>query len=105
MTDVLHAASGLECATCGHEWPADVVSGESEPDVPVKDSNGNVLRDGDAVTLAKDLKVKGSSKTLKAGTKVKKIRLVDAEQNAGHNIDARADGMAVLLKSKFVKKV
>jgi len=104
MSDILQSASTLECATCGHEWAAEAASDENEADALVKDSNGNVLCDGDSVTSTKDLKVKGSSKTLKAGTKVKKIRLVDADQNAGHDIDARADGMAVLLKSRFVKK-
>jgi protein PhnA len=68
------------------------------------DANGNALHDGDAVTLIKDLKVKGSSATLKAGTKVKKIRIVDPDQNAGHDIDAKAGGMAVLIRGKFVKK-
>jgi len=108
MSDILDAADHHECATCGHEWPKDSsagaagVPGDGQP--IVKDANGNVLTDGDAVTLTKDLKVKGSSKTLKAGTKIKSIRLVDPDQNAGHDIDAKADGMGVLIKSRFVKK-
>ena len=100
MTDLLEAYGALECATCGHEWtpafdPATQV---------VVDSNGNPLQDGDSITLIKDLKVKGSSSTLKAGTKVKKIRLVDPDQNAGHDIDAKANGMGVLIRSRWVKK-
>ena len=67
----------------------------------VKDANGNILNDGDAVTIIKDLKVKGSSSTLKIGTKVKSIRLVDGD----HNIDCKIDGFgAMKLKSEFVKK-
>ena len=102
MTELLDAADHLECATCGHEWPKEASAGDVQ--AAVKDANGNLLNEGDAVTLTKDLKVKGSSKTLKAGTKVKSIRIVDPDQNAGHDIDAKADGMGVLLKSKFVKK-
>jgi protein PhnA len=104
MSDLLDLESLLECATCGHEWPKEPAADESNGGDLVKDANGNVLHDGDSVTLIKDLKVKGSSTTLKAGTKVKKIRLVDGDQNAGHDIDAKAAGMAVLLKSRFVKK-
>jgi len=100
LTDILEADVGFECATCGHEWtPA-----PGESDSVVVDANGNTLSDGDSVTLIKDLKVKGSSSTIKAGTKVKKIRLVDPDQNAGHEIDAKANGMGVLIRSRFVKK-
>ena len=100
LTDILEADVGFECATCGHEWaPAPDESGPV-----VVDSNGKALADGDSVTLIKDLKVKGSSSTIKAGTKVKKIRLVDPDQNAGHEIDAKANGMGVLIRSRFVKK-
>ena len=102
MADVLDAAEKYECATCGHEWAKEV--SEEEGVVVVKDANGNVLRDGDSVTLTKDLKVKGSSSTLKAGTKIKGIRLVDPDQHAGHDIDAKANGMGVYVKSQFVKK-
>ncbi|MCT6816231.1 MAG: zinc ribbon domain-containing protein YjdM, partial [Lysinibacillus fusiformis] len=67
----------------------------------VKDANGNLLADGDSVTVIKDLKVKGSSSTLKIGTKVKSIRLVEGD----HNIDCKIDGFgAMKLKSEFVKK-
>jgi len=100
MKDVLDAPEKYECATCGHEWGKEA----SETEVSVQDANGNVLRDGDSVTLTKDLKVKGSSSTLKAGTKIKGIRLVDPDQHAGHDIDAKANGMGVYVKSQFVKK-
>ena len=91
----------LMCPECSHEW-----SLESETDITgdkqIKDSNGNVLSDGDTVTVIKDLKVKGSSLVVKIGTKVKNIRLVDGD----HDIDCKIDGFgAMKLKSEFVKKV
>jgi len=92
----------LNCPECGHEWPleADTQAEESEP--IVRDGNGNLLADGDAVTVIKDLKVKGSSATLKIGTKVKNIRLVAGD----HNIDCHIDGFgAMKLKAEFVKKI
>jgi protein PhnA len=97
MTDVLEHAEHWECATCGHEWPR-----EAAPDGPrvVKDANGNVLADGDSVTLIKTLKLKGSSGELKGGTKVKNIRLVDGD----HEISCKIDGAAMGLKACFVKK-
>ena len=103
MNEILDGEDMLECATCGHEWAKPRHDGAELP-LQVVDANGHALSVGDSVTLTKDLKVKGSGKTLKAGTKVKKIRLVDPGQNAGHNIDAKADGMAVLIRSRFVKK-
>lgn len=96
MTDILAAEGGHECATCGHEWAAV----PNEDDETVLDANGNELRDGDSVTVAKDLKVKGSSVTLKAGTKIKGIRVVAGD----HDIDCKVDGMGVMLKAKFLKK-
>jgi protein PhnA len=73
-----------------------------EEESVIKDANGNVLSDGDTVTVIKDLKVKGSSSTLKQGTKVKNIRLVDGD----HNIDCKIDGFgAMSLKSEYVKKI
>ena len=93
------------CPECAHEWPrvAAVAAAEaSSAERVYKDANGNVLRDGDSVTLIKDLKVKGSSSVLKVGTKVKNIRLVDED----HDIDCRIDGVgAMKLKSEFVKKL
>ena len=89
----------LICPECAYEWTA---GSESESDeFVVKDSNGNVLQDGDSVTVIKDLKVKGASSAIKKGTKVKNIRLVDGD----HNIDCKIDGFgAMSLKSEFVKK-
>lgn len=88
------------CPECAHEWAKDAV--ESTEDKPVvRDAYGNVLHDGDAVTVIKDLKIKGSSSVVKVGTKVKNIRLVEGD----HNIDCRIDGVgAMQLKSEFVKK-
>ena len=91
------------CPECGHEW-----SSSSEPDAEyvVRCSNGNVLNDGDSVTVIRDLKVKGSSSVVKVGTKVKNIRVLDLEYVAdGHNIDCKVDGFGALkLKSSVVKK-
>jgi protein PhnA len=91
----------LVCPECGHEWNPNEVS-ENDQAFIVKDSNGNILQDGDTVVTIKNLPVKGSSQSIKAGTKVKNIRLVDSD----HNIDCRIDGFgAMALKSEFVKKV
>jgi protein PhnA len=89
----------LICPECGHEWNPQ----EAGSDEPVfKDSVGNILQDGDTVTVIKDLKVKGSSSVVKVGTKVKNIRLVEGD----HDIDCKIDGIgAMKLKSEFVKKV
>jgi len=88
------------CPECAHEWPIDEVT-DTSYDQLIKDANGNVLRDGDAVTVIKDLKVKGSSLVVKVGSKVKNIRLVDGD----HDIDCKIDGIgAMKLKSQFVKK-
>lgn len=90
----------LVCPECGHEWTAEDAA-QAEEEKVVRDANGNVLQDGDSVTVIKDLKVKGSSSALKQGTKVKNIRLVDGD----HNIDCKIDGFgAMQLKSEFVKK-
>lgn len=92
----------LICPDCGHEWSTDADSKATEDDKVVKDSNGNVLNDGDTVTVIKDLKVKGSSSVLKMGTRVKNIRLVEGD----HDIDCKIDGFgAMKLKSEFVKKI
>ena len=91
----------LVCPECAHEWMVESETEASEEGKVVKDANGNVLNDGDSVTVIKDLKVKGSSSVLKVGTKVKSIRLVDGD----HNIDCKIDGFgAMKLKSEFVKK-
>lgn len=89
------------CPECAHEWPIDGNAGD-DAEAVIKDSNGNILQDGDTVTVIKDLKVKGSSSVVKVGTKVKNIRLVDGD----HDIDCKIDGIgAMKLKSQFVKKV
>lgn len=91
------------CPECAHEWPRD----SARPDTPeqtneIRDAVGNVLTDGDSVTVIKDLKVKGSSLVIKVGTKVKNIRLIEGD----HDIDCRIDGIGSMqLKSAFVKKV
>lgn len=93
----------LICPECSHEWR----EGESSADeqVIIKDANGNVLTDGDTVTVVKDLKIKGSSSVVKVGTKVKNIRLL-ADATDGHDIDCKIDGIgAMKLKSEYVKKV
>ena len=90
------------CADCGHEWPmAEAAKADDSTDAVVKDSNGNLLADGDAVVLIKDLKVKGSSTVLKMGTKVKSIRLVGGD----HEVDCKMDGGSFMLKACFLKKV
>lgn len=90
------------CPECAHEW-TEKPEGENNDDKKViRDANGNILNDGDTVTVIKDLKVKGSSSALKIGTKVKNIRLVEGD----HDIDCKIDGFgAMSLKSEFVKKV
>ncbi|QWE11069.1 zinc ribbon domain-containing protein YjdM [Polynucleobacter sp. es-EL-1] len=88
------------CAQCGHEWPMAEAADESEAGLIVKDANGNLLADGDSVTLIKDLKVKGSSTTLKVGTKIKGIRLVSGD----HEVDCKTDAGNMLLKACFLKK-
>ncbi len=92
------------CPECAHEWSTseDVAV---EDGLVIRDSNGNVLVDGDTVSVIKELKVKGSSSAIKQGTKVKGIRLVPDSAD-GHNIDCKIDGFgAMKLKSEFVKKI
>ncbi|HEX5803021.1 MAG TPA: zinc ribbon domain-containing protein YjdM [Azospira sp.] len=95
--------SNYVCADCGFEWPAsENADNVGEQGRIVRDANGNVLQDGDAVVLIKDLKVKGSSTTLKQGTKVKSIRLVG---DGDHEVDCRMDAGNYMLKACFLKKV
>jgi len=89
------------CADCGHEWPMQAAAKTDDYAAVIKDANGNVLADGDAVVLIKDLKVKGSSITLKIGTKVKSIRLVGGD----HEVDCKMDGGNFMLKACYLKKV
>lgn len=99
-----YEANGLlNCPECGHEWST---AGTGEEDGGagkiVRDANGTELKDGDTVTVIKDLKIKGSSAVVKVGTKVKNIRLVDGD----HDIDCKIPGIGPMgLKSEFVKKV
>jgi len=94
--------SHFVCPECGHEWNLESEAANSVDQKIIKDSNGNLLNDGDTVTVIKDLKVKGTSSVIKIGTKVKNIRLVDGD----HDIDCKIDGFgAMKLKSEFVKKV
>ena len=90
----------LVCPECGYEWNADMEFDENI----IKDANGNVLSDGDSVIVVKDLKVKGSSSSIKIGTKVKNIRLIH-DPSDGHDIECKIDGFgAMKLKSSVVKK-
>jgi protein PhnA len=93
--------SNFVCADCGFEWPQQAAATtDDDSDAVVKDSNGQVLQDGDAVVLIKDLKVKGSSTVLKMGTKVKSIRLVGGD----HEVDCKLDSGSFMLKACFLKK-
>ena len=93
----------IVCSLCAHEWTL-----ENQKDAShevIKDANGNNLQDGDSVIIIKDLKVKGSSSSVKKGTKVKNIKLIHDSRD-GHDIDCKIDGFgAMKLKSEFVKKV
>jgi protein PhnA len=91
----------LTCPECAHEWNPAAAS-EPEAKRVWRDAHGNLLQDGDTVTLIKDLKVKGSSTAIKVGTKVKNIRLIEGD----HDIDCKIEGFgAMQLKSEFIKKV
>jgi protein PhnA len=90
----------LICRSCAHEWSKDAAGSVEERRV-WKDAHGNVLQDGDSVTVIKDLKIKGSSSVVKVGTKVKNIRLIDGD----HDIDCKIEGFGSMqLKSEFIKK-
>jgi protein PhnA len=97
-------SSGLlmVCPECNHEWnPEEVVEENDFDSLIVKDANGNILKDGDSVVVLKNLPVKGSPQPVKAGTKVKNIKLTDGD----HNIDCKIDGFgSMALKSEFVRK-
>ena len=90
------------CPECGHEWAQFAEEATFEGEKQVRDANGNLLQDGDSITVIKDLKVKGTSLVVKVGIKVKNIRLV----NGDHDIDCKISGIgAMKLKSEFVKKL
>ena len=101
-SEFTYADGGLYiCPECAHEWSQDAAGAATEQTRVWKDANGNVLQDGDSVTVIKDLKIKGSSSVVKVGTKVKNIRLIEGD----HDIDCKIDGIgAMQLKSEFVKK-
>ena len=93
----------LVCPECAHEWTLESETEDQGKSDLVTDAYGNVLQDGDSVTIIKDLKVKGSSAPIKMGTKVKSIKLVDGTDN--HDISCRIEGFGAMeLKSEFVKK-
>jgi protein PhnA len=90
------------CADCGYEWPmSQATVADTDSRRVVKDANGNVLNDGDTVVLIKDLKVKGSSTTLKVGTKIKNIRIVE---EGDHEVDTKTEAGNIMLKAMFLKK-
>ncbi len=96
-----HDGTRMNCPECGHAWDADTLAEEEALDGAVLDANGNPLADGDSVVVIKNLPVKGAPKPVKAGTKVKNIRLVDGD----HNIACKIDGFGAMgLKSEFVRK-
>jgi len=102
MENIYPDGDNYICADCAHEWSMQAASAADDNDERiVKDSNGNVLADGDAVVIIKDLKVKGSSTTLKMGTKVKSIRLVGGD----HEVDCKMDAGNFMLKACYLKKV
>lgn len=89
------------CPECAYEWPKDAAVETADQERVVRDAYGNLLQNGDSVTVIKDLKIKGSSSVVKVGTKVRNIRLVEGD----HDIDCKIDGIgAMQLKSEFVKK-
>lgn len=96
MPEPLTTADGFECATCGHEWLAELGDGLDD----VRDANGNLLATGDDVIVIKELKLDGKSGGVKSGTKVKGIRLVAGD----HPIDGKVNGRGILIKAEFVRK-
>lgn len=91
----------MVCPDCMHEWDPEAITETKEASAKIVDAHGNELKDGDTVVIIKDLPVKGASKPVKMGTKVKNIRLVDGD----HNISCKIDGFGSMgLKSEFVKK-
>ncbi|MDP2291715.1 MAG: zinc ribbon domain-containing protein YjdM [Actinomycetota bacterium] len=102
MTDIVIGDDRAECITCGHEWDI-VTDARDNPGAlgEIRDANGTVLHDGDSVAVIKDLKLKGSSDTLKVGTKISNIRLVAGD----HEVDCKVAGRGILLKAKFLRKV
>ncbi len=100
MNEITEKNGILECVTCGHEWPAEEPEQEETPHI-VKDAHGTILQDGDIVQMIKDKKLKGTSTMLKCGDKSKPIRLVEGD----HDISCKMNGLSIMLKSMYVKKV
>ncbi len=98
LDDVLELDQKYECLTCGHEWEKE----ESEESRVVKDAFGNILENGDIVQMIKDKKLKGTSEVLKSGMKSKPIRIME---DGDHQISTKMNGMSIMLKAQFVKKV
>lgn len=95
MPDPVLGADGFECQTCGFEW-----QGEIDDIGEIRDANGTVLADGDSITIVKDIPLNGKAGGVKAGTKIKSIRLVEGD----HPIDGKVDGRGILIKAEYVKK-
>lgn len=94
----------LICPECAHEWTKPIEGEDEEKEVVTRDVNGNILKDGDAVTLIRDVKVKGTSSVMKIGTKIKSIRIIESVN--GHDLDCKVDGIGgIYLKSSLVKKL
>ncbi len=100
MENTYQDSNCLICPNCAHEWSSTPPPDATEIARIYKDAHGNILNNGDSVTLIKDLKVKGSSLVIKAGTKIKNIRLVDGD----HDIDCKVDGQSMMLKEEFMRK-
>ena len=103
LDEVAQAKGHYECVMCGYKWPV-VEAQEVVARRVVKDANGNMLTTGDDVVLIKDLKLAGRSATLKGGTKIKKIRIVDGDHEVDCKVDCKVDGVGVMLKACFLKK-
>jgi protein PhnA len=101
MENTYQDGDNYVCPDCSHEWPMKAQQDDSEDaSAVIKDANGTPLADGDTVTLIKDLEVKGSSITIKQGTRIKGIRLTTGD----HDVDCKVDGISLQLKSGFLKK-
>jgi protein PhnA len=103
-SEYTYELNGLQaCSMCAHEWAPGAEAGEADDERVIRDAVGNVLADGDTVTVVKGIKVKGAAGSIKAGTKVRNIRLVDGVGD--HDIDCKVDGFGPMqLKSSIVKK-
>ena len=102
QSDLTYESQGkMVCTQCMHEWVPETEQAKAQHSAKVLDANGNELNNGDSVITTKDLAIKGAARTLKMGTKVKNIRLVEGD----HNISCKIDGIgAMFLKSEFVRK-